>query len=205
MASVRVRSFSAALSLMKSHLQGEERRRALAKLALQAGNEAAAKNRSALGMDVDQDTIVDGRRGAPVASVKAGGTVVHLFAVQQAAVVYTRDVLIGLSPVDYIDPDDIVYRDHHRMLVNGEDVEPGYSVRPDDVVTFVNLLAYSRRLEKGHSDQAPDGVYEVASEIVRARFGSIVNIRFSYGSFVGGGAGDQRYPMIELKPKRRRV
>lgn len=202
----RLKSFTAAASLLKTHLQGEERRRALAQLAVQAGNEAAAINRRALGMDVGRETIVDGRSGAPIQTVRAGGTVVHLFAVQQAAVSFTLETLQRLSPVDRVDPDDIVYRDSHRMLVNGEEAEPNAQIGPDDRVVFVNLLAYSRRIEQGWSKlQAPDGVFEATSEIVRARFGRIVTVKFTYGSFVGAGEPGQRYPMIELSPKRRRA
>src|SRR3546814_8595091 len=156
-------------------------------------------------MDVARETIVDGRKGAPVESVRIGGAVVFLFAVQQAAVDFTLETLRRLSPVDRVSPDSIVYRDHHVMLLNGAESAPGAPIGPDDDVVFVNLLPYARRIEHGWSKlQAPAGVYESASEIVRARFGNIVTVKFSYGSFVGAHDSDQRYPLIRLSPKPRR-
>lgn len=206
----RLQSFRAQVDLAKSRLTGEYRRQALIKAAKEAHAEAAAINVRALGHPVESVTIVDGRRGAPMESVKAGGVVVHLFAVHQAAIEFTAETLSRLSPWDTG-----LYENSHLLLVNGEEVEWGAAIGVDDVVTFVNLLPYARRLEQGWSDQAPDGVYEVASEIVRARFGNIVTVRFSYGYFAGMAAGKNRgtkaainrassYPMIQLSPKGRR-
>ncbi|OYD80941.1 hypothetical protein [Azospirillum brasilense] len=203
----RLQSFRAQVDLAKSRLLGEPRRQMLVQAAHEAHAEAAAINARALGHPVDSVTIVDGRRGAPVESVKAGGVVVHLFAVHQAAVEFTADTLARHSPIDTG-----TYADSHRLLINGEQVEWGGIFGVDDVVTFVNLLPYSRRLEQGWSDQAPDGIYEVTSEIVRARFGNIVNVRFGYRHFVGHETGKHRsteagkqrassYPFIELSPK----
>ncbi|QCO03031.1 hypothetical protein [Azospirillum argentinense] len=203
----RLQSFRAQVDLAKSRLLGETRRQMLVQAAREAHAEASAINTRALGHPVESVTIVDGRRGAPVESVKAGGVVVHLFAVHQAAIEFTAETLSRLSPWDTG-----LYENSHLLLVNGEEVEWGVTVGVDDVATFVNLLPYARRLEQGWSDQAPDGVYEVASEIVRARFGNIVNVRFGYRHFVGREAGKHRpteagkqrassYPFIELSPK----
>lgn len=203
----RLKSFRAAVSLMNERLTGEPRRQELVRLANETIGQATAANRAALGQDVTRRIVVDGRAGAPVESVKAGGVVVALFAVHQAAIDFTWYTLATLSPVDRsADANDIVYRDNHRLLVNGREAElprPGASVpiEPDDEIVFVNLLPYARRIERGWSrTQAPDGVYESASEIVRARFGNIVDVRFTYGEFAGFKG---RFPLIRLTPKRR--
>lgn len=206
----RLQSFRAQVDLAKTSLTGEFRRKALIQAAREAHAEAAAINRRAIGRDVESVTIVDGRRDAPVEGVKAGGTVVHLFAVHKAAIDFAAETLSRLSPWDTG-----LYENSHIMLINGEEVDWTSDVGVDDVVTMVNLLPYARKLEQGWSDQAPDGIYEVTSEIVRARFGNIVTVRFSYGYFVGREAGPYRpteagakraasYPMIELSPKGRR-
>ena len=213
----RLSAFRAQLDLAKSNLMGEARRRALIATAKQAFAEADAVNRSALGREVDSVVIVDGRRGAAIESVKAGGTVTKLYAVHQAAIDFTWETLLRLSPIDTSpNADNIVYKDNHSLLVNGTEVEPGYEIQVDDVVTFVNLLPYARSIEHGHSKgQAPNGVYEVTSEIVRARFGNIVTVAFSYQYFAGREAGRHipteagarramSYPCITLSPKRRR-
>lgn len=202
-------TFRQASVQMRSRLTGEERRKELATLAKEAVSQVTMMNRAAIGYDVGRKIIVDGREGASIDSVKIGGTVVALFAVHEAAVDFAWETLAGLSPVDMRpDADDIVFRDRHLMLVNGVEVgPPPVKIEPDDVVTFVNLLPYARRLEKGWSKkQAPDGVYEVASAIIRARFGKLVTVKFGYGSFLGATATrDNRYPFIELSPKRSRI
>jgi len=193
---------------LRERLTGEPRRQRFIMLAREAIGEAEAINNRATGQRIGYETIVDGRRGAAIESVRPGGVVVALFAVHAAAIDFTWETLAGLSPVDqnFKTIDEIVYRDRHLLLVNGEEREPPVDVQPDDVVTFVNLLAYARRIEAGWSKkQAPDGVFEVATAIVRAKYGNIVNVKFGYGSFLGATASrENRYPYIELSPKRRR-
>lgn len=203
----RLKPREAAIRLRET-LTGEPRRQRFISFARQAIAEASAINDRATGQRVGHITVVDGRRGAPVEAVRAGGVIVALFAIHAAAIDFTWATLAGLSPVDQNPKtvDDIVYRERHLLLVNGEERDAPVSVEPDDVVTFVNLLPYARKIEAGWSKrQAPDGVYEAAAAIVKARFGNIVDVRFGYGSFLGATASrDTRYPFIELSPKRRR-
>lgn len=206
----RLRSMSAAVDLMRSRLTGEPRRQELIRVANQVIGQAAETNRRATGREIDRVIFVDGRQGAQISTVKPGGTVVALFAVHVAAVDFAWETLAQLSPID-VSPraDDIRYREHHLLLVNGEQQtgRPGSPVHigADDIVTFVNLLGYARRLEQGYSQQAPDGIYEVASAIIKAKFGNIVTVRFGYGAFLGATADRQnRYPFITLSPKARR-
>jgi hypothetical protein len=193
---------------LRERLTGEPRRQRFIMLAREAIGEAEAINHRATGQRIGYETIVDGRRNAAIESVKPGGVVVALFAVHAAAIDFTWETLAGLSPVDQNPKtvDNIVYRENHLLLVNGEEREPPVNVEPDDIVTFVNLLPYARRIEHGYSKkQAPDGVYEVATAIVKARYGNIVDVKFGYGSFLGATASrDTRYPFIQLSPKRRR-
>lgn len=197
-----------AVAQLRERLTGEPRRRRLIELANDAIAEASLINNRATGQIVEYDVYVDGRQGGSIAQVKPGGNIVALFAVQAAAIDFTWETLAGLSPVDQNPKthDEIVYRDHHLLLINGEEFEPPVQVGADDVITFVNLLPYARKIEKGWSKkQAPDGVYEAASAIVKAKYGNIVTVRFGYGSFLGATATrNNRYPFISLSPKRRR-
>jgi hypothetical protein len=209
----RLKSFRAAASLMSERLTGEPRRLELVRFAREVIGEAEAKNRAALGGDVSYETIVDGRAGAPIESVKAHGVVVALFDVTNPVVDFAWKTIAGLSPILTGR-----YRNSHRLLINGAEVdppEPGrpIKVQPDDEVTFVNLLPYARKIEAGWSGQAPDGVYEAATTIVRARYGNLVTVRFSYREFAGystlrrdpstmsEGTRAIRYPVLTLSPR----
>ncbi|NIJ40346.1 hypothetical protein FHS78_000616 [Parvibaculum indicum] len=206
----RLKNFRAAVELTRSQLTGEARRQQLIDLSRRSIAEAEAMNRATIGYDVGKTVIVDGLRGGAIENVKPGGTVVALFAVHEAAIDFAWETIATMSPVDMRpDADNIVYRKNHLLMVNGEEVgPPPVKIEVDDVVTFVNLLPYARRLEKGWSKkQAPDGIYEVASKVIRARYGNVVQVKFGYGAFLGEDPRirDNRYPYIELSPKRSRV
>lgn len=192
----RVTAFSRQVDIAKSQLVGEARRQALIAAARNAFDEAQRKNRAALGKDPTFETIVDGRRGATVESVRQGGTIVYLFAVGattlERAVDDTINLLHELSPVLTG-----AYRSHHLFLVNGVERDAGREVNAtaggairledSDAVTFVNLLPYSRKIEHGWSHQAPNGVYEAAMASIRARYGSVLRVEFTYERFPGRG------------------
>jgi hypothetical protein len=45
---------------------------------------------------------------------------------------------------------------------------------------FINTQPYARKLEKGASSQAPDGVYQSVAVLASRRFGNIAKVRFGY-------------------------
>jgi hypothetical protein len=51
----------------------------------------------------------------------------------------------------------------------------------------VNTQPYARKIEKGLSPAAPDGVYEVVAALAKRRFGNIASIKFSYRAPLAGG------------------
>ena len=193
---------------LREQLTGEPRRQRLIAFANERIAEASAINDRATGQSVKYSTIVDGNAGQQISQVRSGGTIVAIFAVHAAAIDFTWATLARLSPVDQNSKtvDNVVYRDNHLLLVNGDEKEAPVDILPEDVVTFVNLLPYARSIEQGSSKrQAPDGVYEVATAIIKAKVGNIVTVRFGYGSFTGAKAdSNARYPFIELSPKRHR-
>jgi hypothetical protein len=52
---------------------------------------------------------------------------------------------------------------------------------------FVNVQPYARKIERGESPSAPEGVYEAVATLARQRFGNVARIRFEYRVPVGGG------------------
>ena len=208
MASQRLRSFAAQIDAAKKlTMQGPARQKELSQLSQDSLQEGRAINRAAIGHDIADRTLVNGQP-ARAEDIKPGGVVVHLFAVHHAAIDFAYETLARLSPIDSGH-----YKNSHQMLVNDVPVDPPVEIGMDDVVTFVNPAAYARRLERGWSDQAPDGIYEVATQIVRRRFGGIVTTAFRYvalsgGEVARGKAGNNpniRYPALVIAPKGTRV
>jgi len=137
--------------------------------------------------------FVDGVRDASEDKVKPTGVIVYDIALIGDVVDAAFVLLLQLSPIG---PGlDGHYRDRHRLFVNGRqtdatDYESGVvPIPPGAEVVIANLQPYARKIEKGSSLQAPDGVYEITARQMRQRFGNIVTIRFEYRQFPGFAAG----------------
>lgn len=102
---------------------------------------------------------------------------------QKEVSLYAFQQLILLSPVD-----SGAYRGNHRLTVGFTD--DGYNLEatgdynqqqaqrrlaalnvPFTVVHIQNNLPYGEEIENGHSQQAPGGVYELATNNTRERYG----------------------------------
>ncbi|MCA0944489.1 hypothetical protein LCM08_06170 [Salipiger pacificus] len=152
------------------------------------------------GFDRDPRQVVDRRFDAPLESVKPFGKIEFSergSLREVAAFVY--DQVVALSP--FLSGK---YENSHLMLVNGAVATvSGTSTRPDlddlkleDVVTVVNVQPYARKIEGGvrstkrsgrapQSAQAPNGVYRVAFQRARKRYGLIASIAYTYTTLEG--------------------
>mgnify|MGYP003385971723 CR=1 FL=1 len=198
---------------------GDRHRKLFIDFAKQKRDEAIDRNTRALdGRKPEFQTIVDGREGNREEAVKLGGQIVYLFDIGtptlNQAVDATYQLLLELSPVRTGK-----YRQAHLFLVNGIERDAGQEgapvvFKPDDVVSFTNLLPYARRIDRGWSEQAPNGVYESAYTTIRRQFGGTLNVRFAYDSYPGSGPKaatrklrrsqqrrDDRFPTILLSVK----
>ncbi len=99
------------------------------------------------------------------------------------------------------------YRDSHTLFVNGVAV-PNLKNYTGGEVTISNPVPYARKIEIGAMKMhVPGRVYEHAAKIVRARFGNVAKIGFTYrglsgGTIIGGLKGnkaDLRYPVMTIK------
>ena len=137
--------------------------------------------------------FVDGMRDASEDKVKPTGVIVYEIALIGDVVDAAFNLLLQLSPVG--PGQDGHYRDRHRLFVNGRQTdaiehESGVvPIPPGAEVVIANLQPYARKIEKGSSLQAPDGVYEIAARQLRQRFGNVATIRFEYRQFPGFAAG----------------
>lgn len=182
-------------------LSPEARSQALAAFARDQLAEAQAGNEATLGRRPGHETFVDGRRGAPVESVRPDGTIVFAFDVVQDLLAWIGEQLVLYSPVR-----SGRYAASHVFFADGVQMEPGAATPAAEEYAFVNVLPYARKIERGLSPQAPDGVYEGVALYARRRFGNVARIAFTYRQPLSGAvvdwAGSRSLP--EMRPNARR-
>lgn len=174
----------------------------LAETAADMIDEAKETNRKALGAVPPYTTIVDGREGAPLTSVKPDGIIRTEFELVNEALAWISTQLQMHSPVL-----SGRYAKSHELFADGVDTENPNAAPPAAVYTFLNIQPYARKIERGQSSQAPDGVYQAVATLAQRRFGNVASITFSYrtaigGGLVGGRKGDrssQRNPAIIVR------
>lgn len=144
---------------------------------------------------------MDGRKGAAIETVKADGVAHFEFRYIPEVIAFAGEVLFVNSPVDeHPKADNIVFRVERLVFVNG--VYDDVLISGADADDFKNLLAHPRgaeftitddepyagRLERGFSKQAPNGVYSIACDTVRRRYGELVTVEFRWRK-IAGAAG----------------
>jgi hypothetical protein len=174
----------------------------LAAFAAEAIEEAKQQNKRVLGVVPPYDVYVDGREGAPLESVKPNGVIRAEFQLVNEALTWISTQLQIHSPV-------LTGRfaKSHELFADGVDTENPNAAPPAEEYVFLNTQPYSRKIERGQSPQAPDGVYQAVATLAQRRFGNVASISFSYrtaigGDIVGGRAGDRsklRNPAIIVR------
>lgn len=168
--------------VLAADLSPEKRSEALAGFAQQALRETQDVNRKALGEEPSYETFVDGVRGAPLRQVKPDGTIIFKFDLVDDALSWIGTELVKASPVKTGK-----FADSHIVLADGHLVEAGSPLPPADEYAFVNTQPYARKIERGLSPQAPEGVFEAVAVMAARRFGNIGRVRFGYRSITTGG------------------
>jgi hypothetical protein len=144
--------------------------------------EAQEINRQALGRVPPHETFVDRRQGAPLESVKPDGLIVFDFELLDDLFAWIGEQLVIHAPV--------LTGEYQRSFVffaDGVEVDPGAQVPPAQEYVFLNTQPYARKIERGLSDQAPDGVFQAVATLAKERFGNMASIRFSYRALNEGG------------------
>lgn len=181
----RVETFDRDIELILSNdLSPKARSERLAEFAKQELGAAEAKNQRALGYVPPHETFVDGRQGAPVETVRPDGTVIFEFSLIETALAVIAEMLIIASPVLTGQ-----FRSSIALFADGDEVEPGKTPPNASEYSFVPSTPYSRKIERGLSNQAPDGVFQVTATLASRRFGNIARIRFGYRSLDAGTVG----------------
>lgn len=199
----RVEPISRDLELLFAQdLSPAVRSKQLAAFAGEVIDEAKETNRRVLGVVPPHTITVDGREGAPLASVRPDGIVRAEFELVNEALAWINTQLQMHSPVL-----SGRYAKSHELFADGVDTENPNAAPPAQEYVFLNIQPYARKIERGQSSQAPDGVYQAVATLARRRFGNIAKIDFSYrtaigGAVVGGRAGDRsdmRNPAIIVR------
>lgn len=162
-----------------------DRSRQFADYAREALVEAQEANRRATGRVPTHETFVDGRRGAALETVKPDGTIVFEFDLLNDLFEWIGLTLLQHSPVL-----SGRYQDSHLFFADGVQIEPGANLPAAQEYAFVNAQPYARKIERGQSPQAPEGVYEAVATLANRRFGNVARVRFSYRSLPAGAVGD---------------
>lgn len=175
-----------------------EQSAALAGFAAGAISEAGASNEAVLGRATPYETIVDGARGAPLASVKPNGSIVAIFDLGSDVVQWIYDELWRVSPVLTG-----AFRESITIYADGAEVSGPSGVLPGArEVAFVATVPYARKIERGQSAKARDGVFEVVAALARRRFGNIASVRFSFRAPIGGETRLEKWARGKNRTKR---
>lgn len=182
----RIGNFARDINLIVSrHLSVEARQKMVAKEARRILAEAQEKNKAVLGEVPPHKRVVDGNVGAPLESVNVEhGHITFEFDLRMQALRWIGEQLVVNSPFR-----SGRFRDSIIVVADGVEVEPDDSGKlpPAKEYVFVSTVPYARKIERGLSSQAPEGVFEVVADLAKRRFGNIANIRYTMFGITQGG------------------
>lgn len=173
-------------AIYATHMSPQARSKLLGDFALEELGKARAKNAAALGRAPDYTQVVDGKVDAPVHSVKPTGYISFEFELLDPLFTWIGEMLVKHSPIgkgtDRRPGHPGLYMSSHVFMADGLIVNPGDEPPPADEYVYMNTQPYARKIERGLSDQTPEGVYQVVAQLARRRFGNLMHIEFNYRS-----------------------
>ena len=139
-------------------------------------------------------SFVDNIPSAQLEGVRPGGNIRFEFERHGIALDWIYQQLLDRSPVKTGN-----YREHHRLYIDGVQVSVSENQQPIELArgseaVFLDLTPYARKIERGLSTLAPNGVYEITAKEAQARFRS-VNISFHYMPLSSVAAGELPAPL----------
>ena len=181
-------------------LSPEERGKRAAAAARRILAQVQEAHRAALGRVPDVETFVDNRHGAPLESVNTnGGHILFKFNVFEQVLIYIDRMLVEHSPVKTG-----AYQRSHTLYADLKEIDINGPIPPAEEYVFISSLPYSRKVERGESPQAPDGVYEATAVLAAYRFRRFANIRFTWQAptlnYMRGGSNREQRQMLREGP-----
>jgi hypothetical protein len=179
--------------IIDEELSDKAQSAALADFARQCLADAQAANQAALGYLPPFVVIVDGAVGASEDKVLPGGEISYEFQLIGDVLVFVDQQLVAHSPVLTGR-----YQRSHVLYADGVETDPENPAQAEEYV-FLNTQPYARKIEKGLSPSAPDGVYEGVAQQAAAQFGNQAKVSFEYraapdGTPVAAHAAQARHP-----------
>jgi hypothetical protein len=179
-------------------LSPQDQSKALAEFARAKIAEADAINAKSSGSAVSREVYVDGVRGAALETVKPNGEIVAEYDLASDVIEWTFAQVRAASPVLTGR-----YRLSHRLYADGVEVESPKEATNASEIIITSVVPYARKIERGQSPKAPDGVYQAVAALAQRRFGNIARIRFTYRSPVGGGTDLEKWATRHSAKSRR--
>lgn len=180
-------SFQRDIALRLDGLRGAAASRALAAFAAEQRDRVVAE---APAKPTGIDTVVDGRRGAVLESVRPDGTILFRFHWLDAVVDDAVGLLVRQAPYLSSHHNGLpYYRDAFAMFVDGQKVDIRTKVPAGAEIVLTNLLPFARKIERGSSLMAPDGVFQVVAGLLKRRWAGAAQISYGWRIFPGAGPG----------------
>jgi len=155
--------------------------KAVAAFARERIGEAEQQNQAALGYSPEKETFVNGARSTDFDSVKPGQAIVAVFDIGSNVVQYVWDMVHTKSPVLSGE-----FKKSHRIYADGSEVAGPSSVGDAREIIITSVAPYARKIERGQSKQAPEGVFEAVAALAMTKYGAIAKVRFTYRAPMGG-------------------
>lgn len=197
MITVKVEPLDRDIALILNETLGPQARsKIIADHARAALREGQDKNRRVLGRTPPHKTFVDGAEAqGGENSVRPDGRIVYEFELVSETLVWIGEMLTRNAPFK-----SGRFRAGFRLYADGSEVPIGKTVPPAQEYVFLNIEPYSRKIERGLSPQAPDGVFEAVAAMARGKFGNLAKIGFSFrtptGTGISRGGRSNRTPAI---------
>lgn len=158
-------------------LAPERRRLVVTAAARETLQKAEAAYRAATGHDPATTMLVNGQPAASLAGLDPDrGEAAFRFGRAADALAWIHAQIVAHSPRLTGR-----YAGSHVLLADGRQVDVA-NPPPAARYMFVNLQPYSKKIERGASRSAPDGVYEGVAAMADRQFGNSVRVAFGYES-----------------------
>lgn len=198
----RIEPIDRDIVLMLGGLSPEARSGLLADAARDALADAQTQNAAVLGTVPPHDTYVDRIEGAPIERVRPDGVIQFEFRLLDDVLLWISEQLVRRSPVK-------TGRFSASFALFADEVEVDIVNPPlgAQSYAFVNLAPYARKIERGQSPQAPDGIFEAIAILAARRFGNIAEVRFTFRSpilpYIAGGKNREERAALRYQRARR--